>query len=122
MSDAGYVSVPEQSFEYAGKPFAPAHLKAQSQATGDLEVTWIPRVAGAGESWSGPISIPFASYRVQVLRSAQLLREVEVETNNWTYTAAAQAADGFALGDEIAIAAIGEGVGYGFETRIIFNG
>ncbi len=50
-----------------------------------------------GDSWTGvevPLGEEREAYLLRVLRNGEVLREVDVATPAWTYTAAMRAADG----------------------------
>ncbi|AAK24737.1 hypothetical protein CC_2773 [Caulobacter vibrioides CB15] len=76
------------------RPLAPAHLRKRSIG-GDLSVSWIRRARVGGDVWDGevPLGEGVERYRVRVLDGAAVLREAEVETPGFTYTAAMRAAD-----------------------------
>ncbi|MEO1563897.1 MAG: glycoside hydrolase/phage tail family protein [Pseudomonadota bacterium] len=103
------------------KPYAPAHLTARQNTFGDVTLSWVPRVALDGESWSGEILSPYTSYLVQVIIGGSTVREVEVTDTGWVYSSADRTADGFTSGI-FAVSANGGVAGYGFQARINFNG
>ncbi|MBO9545689.1 glycoside hydrolase/phage tail family protein [Caulobacter sp.] len=76
------------------RPLAPAHLKARLVA-GDLQLTWIRRARVGGDVWEGEVPLGEGSerYRIRILDGATVLREAEVATSAFTYTAAMRAAD-----------------------------
>ncbi|MEC7793679.1 MAG: glycoside hydrolase TIM-barrel-like domain-containing protein [Pseudomonadota bacterium] len=78
------------------RPLSPVHLRASPQGA-DLALRWIRRSRLAADSWDAP-EIPLGeeaeSYAVRVFDGATLLREAQVSTAHWTYSAADQAADG----------------------------
>ncbi|MET3667878.1 glycoside hydrolase/phage tail family protein [Caulobacter sp. 1776] len=76
------------------RPLAPAHLR-QRLIGGDLHVSWIRRARIGGDVWAGevPLGEGVERYRVRVLDGPLVLREAEVETPAFVYTAAMRAAD-----------------------------
>jgi hypothetical protein len=90
------------------RPLAPVHLRV-AQAAGDLRVSWVRRTRIGGDRWDTP-DVPLAEeserYLVRVRRGAQVLREVDVATPDWTYPAAARAADGPDAGKRIEVAQV----------------
>ncbi|MEM9715874.1 MAG: glycoside hydrolase TIM-barrel-like domain-containing protein [Pseudomonadota bacterium] len=102
--------------------YAPAHVRYRDGGSGDLVISFVPRVANEGQSWSGEVAIRYTSYRIRVLRGEVELRSAEVGWPEWTYSAGAQAQDGFAAGDVFAVSALTPEFGYGFEARREFNG
>ncbi|WP_375690248.1 glycoside hydrolase/phage tail family protein [Pseudooceanicola sp. LIPI14-2-Ac024] len=82
------------------RPYAPVHLSG-SWSGGSVVVDWVRRTRIGGDSWEG-LDVPLGEerelYLVRVEQGGTLLREVQVNQSEWTYGAAAQAADGLAAG------------------------
>ena len=76
------------------RPLAPAHLRKRLVA-GDLQLAWIRRARVGGDIWEGEVPLAEGSerYRIRVLDGAAVLREAEVVTPAFTYTAAMRSAD-----------------------------
>ena len=77
------------------RPYAACHLRAPPSGN-DLLVRWIRQTRVDGDSWAGtevPLGEEREAYLLRVLRDGQLLREVEVASPAWTYTAARRAQD-----------------------------
>jgi len=76
------------------RPLAPVHLRKRLVG-GDLQLTWIRRARLGGDIWEGevPLSEGVERYRVRILDGVVALREAEVSTPSFTYTAAMRAAD-----------------------------
>ena len=113
--DAAYEYQVRQ-FTGAGlRPYAPAHLSVTDQA-GDLSIRWIRRSRIESDDWTAP-EIPLGeeseSYLLRVLRGEEVVREEITATPHWTYTTAAQAADGVMAGDRISVAQISASYGPG---------
>ncbi|MQQ06959.1 host specificity protein [Epibacterium sp. SM1979] len=107
--DPSYVHRVE-SFEGKGlRPLAPVHLRQSGDLGGEVTVRWIRRTRVGGDPWDGP-EVPLGeereAYRVRILRGAQILREEEVSQPSWSYSTAAQAADGVVPGDRVEVAQI----------------
>ena len=107
-------------FEGVGlRPYAPVHLKAV-RLGGDLAVSWVRRTRIDGDGWGVEVPLGEAAerYLVQVISGGTVRREVEVTDTVWTYTAAAQAADGVAAPFTLAVAQISDLFGPGLFRRI----
>jgi hypothetical protein len=97
------------------RPYRPAHVRLVDVG-GDLQVSWIRRTRLDGDSWElyeVPLSEDSESYLVRVKNGAQVLREEQVSSPNWTYVAADQAADGYGLGCTVEVAQISAQYGPG---------
>ena len=121
LSHPSYVHSVE-TFEGIGlRPFAPAHLGARRDA-GDLAISWIRSARFGGDSWAG-VDVPETetreAYRLRIHSAGQLLREAEVTTPGFTYTAAMQMADGGSAPWEIRVAQLSTAFGYGLEGVLI---
>ncbi|MEL7097955.1 MAG: glycoside hydrolase/phage tail family protein [Pseudomonadota bacterium] len=78
------------------RPYAPAHLR-RVVSGGDHAFAWTRRTRIDGDPWESadvPLGEDVEAYRVQVLDGGTVLREAQVTTPEWTYSAAMQAADG----------------------------
>ena len=102
------------------RPYAPVHLTAR-RLGGDLAVTWVRRSRIGGDDW-GLADVPLAEtrehYLVQVRQSGAVLREVQVFSPGWTYTAAQQATDGASGPVAITVAQVSESFGPGPARRL----
>jgi len=112
----------EQAFDGTGlKPLAPVHLRATPRPDGSLDVTWTRRGRIDADSWNGT-DIPLAEeaevYLLRILQGTQLRREETVQTPHWTYTTAAQQADGVVGAYRIEVAQISARVGPGFRAAL----
>jgi hypothetical protein len=87
------------------RPLAPAHLRKRL-VDDDLQLTWIRRARLGGDVWAGevPLGEAFERYRVRVTDGAAVLREVEMETPAFVYTAAMRAADAPSIAARIEVA------------------
>ncbi|UAL09559.1 glycoside hydrolase/phage tail family protein [Caulobacter segnis] len=76
------------------RPLAPAHLRKRLIG-GDLTLSWIRRARVGGDVWADevPLGEGAERYRVRVLDGATVLREAEVVTPAFVYTAAQRTAD-----------------------------
>ena len=102
------------------RPYAPVHLEAEANG-GDLDVSWIRRTRSEGDSWQNaevPLGESAESYLVRVLDGENLLREETVATPAWTYTAAAQGADGVGATFNIDVAQLSDRFGPGLFRRL----
>lgn len=106
-SAAGAPSVVFTGQGQALRPFSPVHIKGTYSA-GDLTIEWTRRGRLGQELRSGadiPLSEESEAYEVDIIVPGSspetALRTLETSTTSVIYTAAAQAADGFAGGDPI---------------------
>ena len=98
------------------RPYAPAHLRAQASSGGDVALSWVRRTRIDGDSWLSaevPLGEDREAYVVRVSVAAAVRREVEVTAPGWTYTMAAQAADGLSGAYEVGVAQLSERFGPG---------
>ncbi|WP_406649841.1 glycoside hydrolase/phage tail family protein [Aliisedimentitalea scapharcae] len=120
-SDPSYVHLTE-AFDGNGlRPYAPSHLRAVSQPSGDLVLSWVRRTRIDGDAWDNaevPLGEESEHYRVRVLEGNSVLREVEVTTPAWIYTDAQQAADGASAAIDIEVAQVSVRYGPGLPRRI----
>lgn len=101
------------------RPWAPAHPVALADDDGDLVLTWQRRTRMShrydGDSPAVPLGEATELYRVRVYDGATLVRTAMATEPTYLYTAAEQAADGFAPGDPVIfeICQVSETVGAG---------
>lgn len=128
---AGGAGVAEVSFTTTGvhdRPWAPAHLRAVTQADGGVAVSWIPRSRIDGDRWDGETVAADPSrfrVRVRVLDGAEPVRVFEVEGTAAVYTAVQAVSDfpgGFGADTSLAVAQWGDGYGWGAESRTMLPG
>jgi hypothetical protein len=102
------------------RPWRPVHLAVVPDA-GGRKVSWRARSRIDGDRWDGEaVGADPLRFRVSVLDSVDVLREVVVEGEGWTYAAGDLATDfpgGVGAGATLAIAQWGEGYGWGDEAR-----
>lgn len=81
-----------------GRPWSPVHVRVQAVG-GDLRVRWTPRSRlGADRLGAEPDWIDPPRFQIRVLAGDTMVRGAEAGTAEWTYSAAQQAADGYASG------------------------
>ncbi len=77
------------------RPWAPAHLAAKRDTSGDVRLSWTRR-ARIGDHW-GPGDPPLGTaaerYRLEILDSGDVVRETETTAPEYVYSAANQSAD-----------------------------
>lgn len=118
--DQSYVHM-ETAFEGVGlRPYSPVHLRADTEASGNLEITWIRRTRIEGDMWDGevPLGEDTESYVLRIRRAGKLLREVLTDTPVWIYPRALQITDGATGSVEITVAQISARYGAGPEARL----
>lgn len=103
------------------RPYSPCHLTLDIMENGDRAFGWIRRTRINGDSWDVP-EVPLGeeneSYLVRVLQGGSVIREITVNTPAWTYTNAAQIADGLGPDFELSVAQISATYGAGLEKRM----
>ncbi len=102
------------------RPYAPAFLNAKPVA-GGLEVDWIRRTRGTGDGWDVvdvPVSEATEAYRVKVWQGGNLIREAEVSTPQWIYSAADITADGVSGAVTVQVAQLSQEYGPGLFAEL----
>jgi hypothetical protein len=112
----------ERAFDGNGlRPYAPVHLRAVRQTNGELRITWLRRTRIDGDSWD-PIEVPLGeeseSYLLRVVQSGEVLRERVLAAPIYSYSSAAQTADGVAGPFTLEVAQISATYGAGLVGRI----
>jgi hypothetical protein len=98
------------------RPHPVAHLALRPGASGALVASWVRRTRIDGDSWQArdvPLGEQAELYLVRVIADGTVVREVEVSSPSWTYSAAAQQSDGPAADLRIAVAQVSEQFGAG---------
>ncbi len=114
--DPSYTHLVE-AFDGIGlRPYSPSHLRAERRGSGDIALSWIRRTRIDGDSWDLP-EVPLGeeseSYAIRVRQGSAVLSEASVGSPQWTYSAAAQAADGVGPGAVLEVAQVSARVGPG---------
>lgn len=107
------------------RPYAPAHVKARGQSSGDVEINWIRRGRIDADNWASveiPLGEESEAYLVEIVQNSAVIRSWEVGTPFMTYTAAQQSADALIAPFEIRIAQVSACCGAGPFARIQYNG
>lgn len=115
--DEPNVFLTERAFAGVGlRPLAVAHLRFEGAAGQTVAVSWIRRTRIDGDSWESP-EVPLGeareAYVVRVLQGAVILRETEVPSSRFDYSAAEQFADGAIAGFDVAVAQLSDRFGPG---------
>ncbi len=78
------------------KPYAPAHLEAVKETSGDWTISWVRRTR-IGGSWTGGGTIPLGetteAYAVAILDGSDEVRVISITSETATYTDAQQVED-----------------------------
>ncbi|MEE4188246.1 MAG: glycoside hydrolase/phage tail family protein, partial [Roseobacter sp.] len=101
VSDPSYVERRE-AFQGNGlRPYMPVHLRAKTDDSGALEVSWVRRTRSDGDAWDAP-EVPLGeeteSYLVRIIKGDRVVRETGVHSPLWIYPLSEQASDGL-IGD-----------------------
>lgn len=79
------------------KPYAPVHLEAVKDGSGDWVFNWVRRTR-IGGAWTSGTTIPLSEnseeYEVDILDGESVVRTITVTSPSATYTAAQQTSDG----------------------------
>ncbi|MGV8987291.1 MAG: baseplate multidomain protein megatron [Cypionkella sp.] len=98
------------------RPYSVSHLEITGAWGRTINVNWIRRTRIDGDSWQG-IEVPLGEeaelYKVQVRHGEAVLRDEVVNSPNWMYSPAMQAADGAPSGFTVAVAQISSRFGQG---------
>lgn len=103
------------------RPYAPALLRARSEPSGDLRLSWARRSRGSADGWSEPeppLNEEREAYRLEIRSGGVLRRAATLTAPEFLYSAAARAADGASLPLEISVAQISATFGPGFPARL----
>lgn len=103
------------------RPFAPVHLRAETQGSGDIIITWIRRSRIGGDSWVVP-EVPLGEesevYRLQIWAADALLHEEVLGQSEWTYSAALQTAHGISGLFDVRVAQVSSTYGVGPDAEL----
>jgi len=99
-----------QAFSGVGlRPLAPVHLRLEGQPGQDRVLRWIRRTRVGGDRWETP-EVPLGEereeYVVRVTQAGTIRRQQSVSMPQWSWTAAAQAADGLSGAIELQVAQV----------------
>ncbi|MBM1556893.1 glycoside hydrolase/phage tail family protein [Sulfitobacter mediterraneus] len=123
--DPSYQHV-EDAFDGNGlRPFSPCHLRADLQMSGDARLDWIRRTRIGGDGWEAadvPLGEDSEAYLVQVRKNGAPLRQEIVTQPSWTYSAAAQTADGAVRPFEVRVAQLSAVYGAGLAATVVVPG
>ena len=114
--DPVYVSRIEAFRGVGLRPYAPAHLRARRLAGAAVAAEWIRRTRIDGDDWDlsdVPLGEEAERYLLRVEAGGTVRSELTLSAPGWTYSAAAQAADGVTGGFTLAVAQVSERFGPG---------
>ncbi|MCA1334747.1 glycoside hydrolase/phage tail family protein [Pseudooceanicola marinus] len=106
------------------KPYAPCHLRATPAGGGDIAFSWMRRTRIEGDSWDlaeVPLGEESLSFLLRIRQGGAVIREETVEATGWTYSAAAQSADGLSGLAELEVAQVSASFGPGAGARLAFQ-
>jgi hypothetical protein len=105
------------------QPLEPVQIRSRTASNGDVHISWIRRGRIDADSWLAP-DIPLGeereAYRLEIRKDEKLVRSLDVEGPNWTYSVSQRQADLGILMAEIdfSVAMISTVVGPGRAARI----
>lgn len=103
------------------RPYSPCHLRSETDANGDIHVTWLRRTRIDGDPWEGP-DVPLGeeseSYLLRLFTGSDMRRELLLSTPHWTYSKAARAADGITGPFAIEVAQVSSVYGPGLAAQL----
>lgn len=112
-----------KSFAGVGlRPYAPVHLRAERNTSGDIALTWIRRSRIDGDSWQGtdiPLGEDRELYHVRVLSGDSLIREESVFSPALRYSQESWIADGSPRALAFEVAQVSDRFGPGPYRRIV---
>ncbi len=100
---------------YRGQmPLRPAHVRAMSLASGDIALSWTPRLHSAGDDWSGEAALSDAqSFSVEVVQDGVVRRTLQTPDVSVIYTATHRSEDGVTTAPvSFAVRAVSPGTGF----------
>ncbi|MDA5094412.1 glycoside hydrolase TIM-barrel-like domain-containing protein [Aliiroseovarius sp. KMU-50] len=98
------------------RPYAPVHLVAQSNGAGGQRFNWVRRTRLDGDQWGMgdvPLGETNEQYQLRVLNGGVIVREEQVSSPEWVYTAAQIAEDGITGAYRVEVAQISDRFGPG---------
>ena len=107
----------------AARPWAPAHLRAVRDASGDVIISWVRCARMGGDAWGPgepPLGAPTEGYVLEVLGGGEIVRSESVAFPSFVYSAADQTSDFGALPPSlhIRVAQLGESGATGLNTEL----
>jgi hypothetical protein len=107
----------------AVRPWAPAHVRAVRDASGDVSIAWVRCARNGGDSWGAgepPVGFPVERYVLEVLDGGDPIRTEATDVPSFTYSAAAQTADFGSLPGllHIRVAQVGESGATGLNIEL----
>ena len=106
------------------RPYSPVHFSQDLNDLGEDVYSWTRRSRVLGDSWQGydvPLGEDAELYLVSIWAGSQLLRQVETDSNNWTYPTGLKIIDELQGTLEIAISQVSDTFGPGPEIRMEIN-
>ncbi len=105
------------------RPWAPAHLRAARDASGDVTISWVRCARIGGDAWGPgepPLGAPAEGYRLEILDGGDAVRSVNVAVPSFVYFGAEQTADFGAppTSLHIRVAQLGESGATGLNTEL----
>jgi hypothetical protein len=105
------------------RPWAPAHLRAVRDVSGDVAISWVRCARLGGDSWGPgepPLGFPTEGYVLEILDSGVPIRTETVALPSFNYSAAAQTADFGSLPGslQIRVAQMGESGATGLNNQL----
>ncbi|MEO0750163.1 MAG: phage tail protein, partial [Pseudomonadota bacterium] len=115
--DSPAFSQAQLAFDGVGlRPLSPVHLRLSGRPGQSRTARWIRRTRIGGDPWQG-IDVPLGEereqYLVRVRQGDAVLREVFVDSPEWTYDLAAQSSDGINGAFELDVAQVSAVIGAG---------
>ncbi|MGD9815056.1 MAG: glycoside hydrolase/phage tail family protein [Hyphomonadaceae bacterium] len=78
------------------RPWAPAHLRARREGSGDVAIAWVRCARAGGDAWGAgdaPLGEEGESYRLEILSGGAVVRSVTTFSPAYLYGSAEQTAD-----------------------------
>jgi len=106
VADQNAVTITKSFSGLGMRPYSVCHLTASQQESGDFMFSWKRRTRFGGDSWElleVPLGEEREAYRISVYLGSALVRQIEVTSTSWTYTATSQVGDGVTGAFEVEI-------------------
>ncbi|MBT9384261.1 glycoside hydrolase/phage tail family protein [Pseudooceanicola sp. CBS1P-1] len=106
------------------RPYAPCHLRAAPQTSGEIAFSWVRRGRIDADAWDLaeiPLGEDSQAFRVRLRSAGSLFREVEVAETGWVYSVADQASDGISGPVDLEVSQISATYGPGSPGMLTFD-
>lgn len=96
LADPALTDITHAATARALRPLSPVHLRVHRSETGDLVITWIRRGRISADGWALaeiPLGEDSEAYQVDIIKTGEVVRSVQVDRQTYTYKEADWQAD-----------------------------